>query len=128
MARSRLTTIRPECSVRTASRSRSRICAEIVTSRPLVGSSTISRRGAWAMASARITRWHMPPGEFVWEGLQPRYRIGNADRTEQIGSPLDGLVESLRPMGAQDVGQLPPDRQDRIEVLAWIGQRQTQFL
>jgi hypothetical protein len=42
-------------------RSSSRICAWMVTSSAVVGSSAISTRGAQAMAMAIITRWHMPP-------------------------------------------------------------------
>ncbi len=33
----------------------------VVTSRPVVGSSAISKAGSQAMAMAIITRWHMPP-------------------------------------------------------------------
>ena len=39
----------------------SRICAWIVTSRAVVGSSAISSRGSQASAIAIITRWRMPP-------------------------------------------------------------------
>ena len=42
-------------------RIRSRICAWIVTSSAVVGSSAISRRGLPASAMAIITRWRMPP-------------------------------------------------------------------
>ena len=46
----------------TLSRSiRVRICAWIVTSRAVVGSSAISRSGLQASAIAIITRWRMPP-------------------------------------------------------------------
>ncbi len=40
---------------------RSITAACVVTSRPVVGSSAISRLGRQASASAIITRWHMPP-------------------------------------------------------------------
>jgi hypothetical protein len=49
------------------SRSRARLvirsitAACVVTSRPVVGSSAISRPGRQASAMAIITRWHMPP-------------------------------------------------------------------
>ena len=42
-------------------RIRSRICAWIVTSRAVVGSSAISSSGSQARAIAIITRWAMPP-------------------------------------------------------------------
>ena len=35
--------------------------AWVVTSRPVVGSSAISRLGRQASAMAIITRWHIPP-------------------------------------------------------------------
>ena len=41
--------------------SRSRICAWIVTSSAVVGSSAISSFGLQAIAIAIITRWFMPP-------------------------------------------------------------------
>ena len=46
---------------RTSSRSRSRICAWIVTSSAVVGSSAISSFGLHASAIAIIARWRMPP-------------------------------------------------------------------
>jgi hypothetical protein len=42
-------------------RSSSRICAWIVTSSAVVGSSAISRLGEHDSAIAIITRWRMPP-------------------------------------------------------------------
>ena len=33
----------------------------VVTSRPVVGSSAISRAGSQAIAMAIMMRWHMPP-------------------------------------------------------------------
>ena len=47
-------------------RSRSRICAWIVTSSAVVGSSAISSLGLQAIAMAIITRWFMPPD--IWCG------------------------------------------------------------
>ena len=45
----------------TSSRSRSRICAWIVTSSAVVGSSAIRSLGSQASAMAIIARWRMPP-------------------------------------------------------------------
>ena len=45
------------CSVRISSR----ICAWMVTSSAVVGSSAISSRGSQASAIAIIARWRMPP-------------------------------------------------------------------
>ena len=44
-----------------SSRSSSRICAWIVTSSAVVGSSAISSLGEQDSAIAMITRWRMPP-------------------------------------------------------------------
>ncbi len=49
----------PRALVSPAMRSITAFC--VVTSRPVVGSSAISRRGSQAKASAITTRWHMPP-------------------------------------------------------------------
>ena len=45
----------------TSSRSRSRICAWIVTSSAVVGSSAIRSFGSHASAIAIIARWRIPP-------------------------------------------------------------------
>jgi len=58
------------------SRMRSRICAWIVTSSAVVGSSAISRRGLQASAMAIITRWRMPPES--WCGYSRTRRAGSA--------------------------------------------------
>ena len=44
-----------------SSETRSRICAWMVASSAVVGSSAISRLGSQASAMAIMTRWHMPP-------------------------------------------------------------------
>ena len=50
--------------------SSARICAWIVTSSAVVGSSAISSDGSQASASAIITRWRMPPDS--WCGYSSR--------------------------------------------------------
>src|SRR5213075_477736 len=57
--------MRAVCSSDTSSRKRPRICAWIVTSRAVVGSSAITRRGLQASAIAIIARWRIggPPVE-----------------------------------------------------------------
>ncbi len=49
------------CRSRVRSRIKSIVAFWVVTSRPVVGSSAINRRGSQASAMAIITRWHMPP-------------------------------------------------------------------
>ena len=46
---------------RRAVRSRSRICAWMVTSSAVVGSSQMMTSGSLAIAIAIMTRWRMPP-------------------------------------------------------------------
>ena len=63
---------------------RSRIWAWTVTSRPVVGSSAITRRGAQARAMAIITRWRMPPDS--WWGYQRTRSSGEGMPTERRSS------------------------------------------
>ena len=58
---------------------RSRICAWIVTSSAVVGSSAISTCGSQHSAMAIITRWRMPPES--WCGYSERRRRASAIRT-----------------------------------------------
>ena len=51
---------------RCSPRSRSRICAWVVTSSAVVGSSAISMSGSQASAMAIMTRWRSPP--LSWNG------------------------------------------------------------
>ena len=57
-----------------SSRSRSRICAWIVTSSAVVGSSAISSTGSLENPIASITRWRMPPEN--WCGYESTARFG----------------------------------------------------
>src|SRR5690606_29683951 len=58
------------------SRSKSSICAWMVTSRAVVGSSAISTLGWQASAMAIIARWRMPPD--IWYGYSRTRRAGSA--------------------------------------------------
>ena len=71
--------------------SRSRIWACTVTSRPVVGSSANSRRGAQASAMAIMTRWRMPPGQLGRVGLVALDGRGDADLHEEGERRLLGL-------------------------------------
>ena len=57
--------------------SSARICAWIVTSRAVVGSSAISSKGLQASAIAIITRCRIPPDS--WCGYSPRRCLGGRD-------------------------------------------------
>ena len=50
----------------------SRICAWMVTSRAVVGSSAMMTSGLFAMAMAMTTRWRMPP-ENLWGYASRRF-------------------------------------------------------
>src|SRR5215471_8359277 len=67
----------------------SRICAWMVTSRAVVGSSAMISLGSQASAMAIITRWRMPPDS--WCGYCLRRRAGAAVLLEGLGDlPADG--------------------------------------
>ncbi len=57
------------------SRMTSRICAWMVTSSAVVGSSAISRSGSVESAIAIITRWRMPPDS--WCGYSRARRLAS---------------------------------------------------
>ena len=69
----------PSLSLRSARRSR--ICAWMLTSSAVVGSSAMIRRGEQAMAMAIITRWRMPPDRRC--GYSPRRTSGSGMRTRR---------------------------------------------
>ena len=97
------------------SRIRSRICAWIVTSSAVVGSSAISSFGLQASAIAIITRCRMPPDS--WCGYSPMRRCGLRDVHE--AQHVDGPVErrlAVEPLvQGQRLGDLPADRQHRVQ-------------
>ena len=72
------------------SRIRSRICAWIVTSSAVVGSSAIRSFGLQASAMAIITRWRMPPES--WCGYSRTRRSGS-------GMPTSVSISTARALG-----------------------------
>ncbi|CFN71922.1 Protein of uncharacterised function (DUF1602) [Bordetella pertussis] len=66
---------------------RARICAWVVTSRAVVGSSAISRAGSSARAMAIITRWRWPPD---------RRNGYTSHRTAGSGRPTNASSSSTR--------------------------------
>ena len=98
------------------SSSRSRICAWIVTSSAVVGSSAISSRGRQASAIAIITRCRCPPRKLV--------RIVVAAGCAADGMPTRSSISTARSrcgarpmslMRAQGLGDLLADGEHRIE-------------
>ena len=81
------------CSLRISSR----ICAWIVTSSAVVGSSAISSVGSQAIASAIITRWRMPPESWC----------GYSCRRCARGRDLDQLEHAQRMRAAPPRGPAP---------------------
>ena len=66
----------------------SRICAWMVTSSAVVGSSAIRSVGLLASAIAIIARWRMPPRELVRILVDARARrLGMPDPAQQLDSP-----------------------------------------
>ena len=63
------------------SRIRSRICAWMVTSSAVVGSSAISSLGLQASAMAIITRWRMPPESWCGYSRTRRLAAGMPTRS-----------------------------------------------
>ena len=75
------------------SRIRSRICAWIVTSSAVVGSSAISSFGLQASAIAIITRWRMPPESWCGYSRTPARRLRDADQRQHLDrARLGGLA------------------------------------
>ena len=94
----------------------SRICACVVTSSAVVGSSAISRSGSLISAIAIITRCRMPPGELVRVVVDPLAGLRDPDLLERRRSRAvaclllgDVVVEQDR------LAQLPAERLDRVQ-------------
>ena len=67
------------------------ICAWIVTSSAVVGSSAINSAGRHASAIAIIARWRMPPESWCGYSERPPLGFGNPDQAQH----LDGLGPGL---------------------------------
>ena len=93
----------------------SRICAWMVTSSAVVGSSAMISLGLQASAMAIITRWRMPPES--WCGYCRSRRCGSAMPTISSSSTARfsavGAVRAL--VLLQRLGDLPADGQHGIE-------------
>src|SRR5919109_2438847 len=92
--------------------SRSSTCRWTVTSRAVVGSSAMSRRGPQAMARAIATRWRMPP-DSSW-GYWDR-------RVRGLGMRTSASSSAARSVAAR----LPSDRWTRSSSTIWSPTRKT---
>src|ERR1700677_2130173 len=84
---------------------KARISAWIVTSRAVVGSSAIKRRGSQATAIAMTMRWRIPPES----------SCGDAYALQEFDRSRPRRVSSQTLVNHQPVGQLAFDGEDRIE-------------
>ena len=75
-----------------SSSSRSTICAWMVTSSAVVGSSAISSRGSHTSAIAIITRWRMPPDRLIGYIVDAVARRWDADRRQRLDGALARLA------------------------------------
>ena len=94
----------------------SRICAWMVASSAVVGSSAISRSGFAGQRHGDHDALVLPAGEFVRIGRQPPLGVGNADQIEQPPAPRAATaLPRQAAMQRQRLAELAPDRQHRIE-------------
>ena len=99
----------------TSSLSSSMICAWIVTSRAVVGSSAISRRGLHANEIAMRARWRMPPDSWCGYSRKPPRRVGDAHAGEQVDRLGARLVAAHPAVPLQHLGDLAADGEHRVE-------------
>ena len=86
------TTAVPRRSCRSCTRSR--ICACVVTSSAVVGSSAMSTAGSRLSPIAIMTRWRMPPENSCGWSSSRGLRVADADQRQQLGRPLARLARA----------------------------------
>ena len=91
------------------------ICAWIVTSSAVVGSSAISNRGSHTSAIAIITRCRMPPEKLIGYIVGAVARRWDADRRQRLDGALARLACRDWKMRAHRLGDLMADGEHRIE-------------
>ena len=99
----------------TSDLSSSRICAWIVTSSAVVGSSAIRSFGSPASGHRDHRPLPHPAGELVRIVLQAHLRARDPDLVEQLGRAPVGLVAVHREVGLERLADLPADRQHRVQ-------------
>ncbi len=96
--------------------SSSRICAWVVTSSAVVGSSAISSSGPQASAIAIITRWRMPPDIDADIRVSRRSGFGDAHPGEQRSTRCCAArPRSMPRCSSQRLGHLLPHPHRRVE-------------
>ena len=100
MPRSCVISTSPMANSRCSSASRCRICAWMVTSSAVVGSSARISEGPHISAMAIITRWRSPPDSWCGYCFRRLGRRGDADAIEQIDAPARAPAGAPRGDGA----------------------------
>ena len=94
----------------------SRICAWIVTSSAVVGSSAMSSAGFVERAMAIITRWRMPPDSWWGYSFARRLASGMPTRLEHLDGPVHRLACAIDLEVERDrLGDLVAAGEDRVE-------------
>ena len=93
----------------------SRICAWIVTSRAVVGSSAMSSFGSQRERHGDHHALAHAARELVRVALEPVLGLGDAHHLEQLDGPGPGVVLRLLPVGRDGLGHLLLDGEDRVE-------------
>ena len=92
-----------------------RICACVVTSRAVVGSSAMSRSGSFARAMAIMTRLALAARQLVRPGIEPQCRIGELYPLEQFHNSVTSLVTTQSAVKGEGLAHLALDRVQRIQ-------------
>ena len=94
---------------------RSRICAWMVTSSAVVGSSAIRSFGRQASAMAIMTRWLMPPESWCGKAARAAGGIGDADFGQQLDDPRLARLAGEAEMGLQRLADLEADGEAGVQ-------------
>ena len=94
----------------------STICAWIVTSSAVVGSSATSTLGLFAIAIAIIARWRMPPENSCgyWSTRRSAYGTPTTSSSSTVRLPA-GVLAHARVVRHHRLGDLVADRQHRVQ-------------
>ena len=100
-----------------SSASRSRICAWIVTSSAVVGSSASTQRRVAEQGAGDADALLHAAAQLVRVLPQPGRRVGDADQPQQLGDPVgaSACLRQIRSCQTQDLRQLRADGEDRVE-------------
>ena len=92
-----------------------RICASMVTSSAVVGSSAIRRSGSLASAMAIITRWRWPPESWCGIRVEAPLGLGQPDEVQELQRPRPGRAAAEPLVDEQHLVDLLLDRVERVQ-------------